>query len=129
MINQATQILAAFLATESALSEAKAAMHASESAPYHIARPERANGELMAAKIDKVVAVEIKKGFKIVAVMLDGSMLTIKEKSSKKPTDIQLNAATLSGNARPGSPNSLFTFTKQIKPKYKALHLKTYTVQ
>ena len=127
MTNQANQILNAFAATEVFMNEARAAKKASGDDRRYIERPDRATGELLADNILEVVAVAIKKGFRIDAVMVDGSILTIKDLSTRKPSTVQLHSAAVNGNVKSGKAGSLFTFSKISG--FPKCNLKSYLVK
>ena len=127
MTNQADQILSAFAETEVFMNEARAAKKVSGDDRLYIQRPDRATGELIADNILEVVAVAIGKGFRIDAVMVDGSNLTIKNSSTRKPSTVQLHSAAVNGNSADGKISSLFTFSK--KSGFPGCHLKSYLVK
>jgi hypothetical protein len=127
MTNQATQILNAFAETDVFMNEARAARGALEDGRRYIERPDRATGELIAENVLEIVAVAIKKGFRIDAVMIDGSSLTIKDSSTRKPSTAQLHSSQVNGNVKSGKAGSLFTFSKISG--FPKCNLKSYLVK
>jgi hypothetical protein len=124
MTNQSTQILNAFAETDVFMKEAIAA---SVDGRRYIERPDRATGELIAENVLEIVAVAIKKGFRIDAVMVDGSSLTIKDSSTRKPSTAQLHSSQVNGNVKSGKAGSLFTFSKISG--FPKCNLKSYLVK
>ena len=127
MTNQANQILNAFAATEVFMNEARAAKKASGDDRLYIERPDRSTGKLIAENVLEIVSVAIAKGFRIDAVMVDGSSLTIKDLSTSKPSTAQLHSASVNGNVKSGKAGSLFTFSKTSG--YPKCNLKSYLVK
>ena len=113
MTNQANQILSAYTGVDR----------------YTIAKNTPATGKLIAECILEVVAVAIENGFRIDAVMIDGSTLVIKKTSTKKPSTVQLHAEWVNFNVKRTLPGSLFTFSKRINQEFSESHLKTYLVK
>jgi hypothetical protein len=79
-------------------------------------------------EITRVVAVEIKGGFRIDAELLSGEKITIKNKSTRKPAAIQLYSCRANGNSPNNSNGKFFGFAKSVSPYEKDSHLKGYLV-
>jgi hypothetical protein len=80
-----------------------------------------------AANIKQVEAVPVKGGYRIDAVMHDGSRETIKKKSTRFPTAVQLFRGHVNGNYHGDGIAQFFTFTKSA-PSHQGGHVKGYLV-
>jgi len=79
--------------------------------------------------ISAVVAVEVNKGFRIEAELLQGGRIVLKKLSTRKPSAIQLYSCRGNGNASNDSEGKFFGFAKKIDSNLKSAHLKTYLVK
>jgi hypothetical protein len=80
------------------------------------------------AEITQIVAVEIKGGFRIDAELSNGETITLKNKSTRKPTAIQLYSCRANGNSPENSDGKFFGFAKSVSSYEKEFHLKGYLV-
>lgn len=79
--------------------------------------------------ICEIVAVEIKGGFRIDAVMQSGEREVIKGKSTRKPSMVQLHSWSVNGNYRGDGLGQYFTFSKSIDSFNKSCWLKSFVVR
>lgn len=80
--------------------------------------------------IAAVEAVEIKGGYRIEAVLADGSREVLKKKSTRKPTVVQAYAFRVNGNFRGEGLGAHIAFTKTVDshPLYRENHIRTIKV-
>ena len=81
--------------------------------------------------IEKVQAKCLGNGFfRIQAVMVDGSVLTLLPRSKRSPSAVQLFKCRANGNCSGDSIGKFFTYAKSTKNvMYPSKHLKSYLVE
>lgn len=78
--------------------------------------------------ITSVKAIELKGSkYRINIVFGDGTACTIKQKSTRAPSMVQLYDTRANGNSH-GGPGQFFTFSKTVDSWLKDKHLKSYPV-
>ena len=75
-----------------------------------------------------IQAIEINGGFRIEAVMQSGEREVIKNKSTRKPSMVQLHSWGVNGNFRGDGLGQYFTFAKSIDSWNKSCWLKSFVV-
>ena len=68
----------------------------------------------LAEHICEIVAVEIKRGYRIEAVFHSGGREVIKGQSTRKPSMVQLHDCPVNGNFRGDGIGQYFTFSKSV---------------
>lgn len=93
----------------------------------YIEVPSRSPNELM-EQITQVIAVEINGGFRVDAELSSGEIIILKNKSTRKPTAVQLYSCRANGNSSANSDGKYFGFAKSVNSHQKECHLKGYFV-